>query len=531
MPAASMGACQPRARADLVLAGDSGFYGCWDHGQPPQSLRDGSGCLAIGFRFVSMDANIAHKNLHNYGHMFQTIERFFACAILPWQYSAKPQSMHIFVPATHFVPMLNRTVDVNRELATLLGGTHAVNTRSASLHIHRHGDAVPICADQPGILYDRRAVSNPRVPECCVARLAERHNNNDTTSAETWPRWLGAAAAVLHHSRCSSGAEIAQLRVLGFDGALPLSPAVPQVQQASPSFQLKFWTDGAFATRYLFRRAAWQSVGAHAALAGKAPGNGDVALLISNVGASNSRRVDNETTLALALSKYFRRQRPGLRFVHKALETLEYGEEIRLFSRAAVVISLFGSALHNCRFMRPGSLVVELHGAMGNDFFDGVNGNYLYGGLCSSMGVHWLPVAVPGGMPNPRPSPGPAARELSSLLMSTRWRFERPSDRLFARVNVSELLRALELEARGEWWTALTEFNDHVLGHLCAHAPLLLPTMQAHGEQAMQQIVFATLVSQNRTDPQVHTSQVLKRLNHNSEAANHPLQHTYSHRQ
>ena len=46
-------------------------------------------------------------------------------------------------------------------------------------------------------------------------------------------------------------------------------------------------------------------------------------------------------------------------------------------------ISLFGSALNNCRFLPPESVVVEIHGALKDDWPS--NG---YGSLCAeSMGL------------------------------------------------------------------------------------------------------------------------------------------------
>eukprot|EP00966_Prymnesium_polylepis_P243925 5641632-Prymnesium_polylepis.3 len=41
--------------------------------------------------------------------------------------------------------------------------------------------------------------------------------------------------------------------------------------------------------------------------------------------------------------------------------------QVRLLRRARVFISLFGSALHNCRLLHEGALVLELHGALRND--------------------------------------------------------------------------------------------------------------------------------------------------------------------
>ena len=48
----------------------------------------------------------------------------------------------------------------------------------------------------------------------------------------------------------------------------------------------------------------------------------------------------------------------------------------------------FGSSLHNCRLMRPGSLVVEIHAALKNDF--GPGDDHMYAKLCGDLGMRWV---------------------------------------------------------------------------------------------------------------------------------------------
>ena len=48
----------------------------------------------------------------------------------------------------------------------------------------------------------------------------------------------------------------------------------------------------------------------------------------------------------------------------------------------------FGSSLHNCRLMRPGSLVVEIHAALKNDF--GPGDDHMYANLCGDLGLRWV---------------------------------------------------------------------------------------------------------------------------------------------
>ena len=59
-------------------------------------------------------------------------------------------------------------------------------------------------------------------------------------------------------------------------------------------------------------------------------------------------------------------------------------------------ISLFGSALHNCRWMRPGAIVIEIRGAMRNAFAD----YNLYADVCAeTMGLRWAGFTTEGHAP------------------------------------------------------------------------------------------------------------------------------------
>ena len=131
---------------------------------------------------------------------------------------------------------------------------------------------------------------------------------------------------------------------------------------------------------------------------------------------------------------------------------LPYIDEIRLFRRSAVFISLFGSSLHNCRFLPSEAVVIELHGALKQNWLD--TGGY--GSLCAeSMGLRWVAHAVDGSAPMER------TRNLSH----DRWRWSRRRDSNVARVNASELIDLLErVLFRGEWWQAHSVYLKSVTG-------------------------------------------------------------------
>lgn len=403
---------------------------CWAFGVPPNSTAAGSpGCLLVGMRMPLVLPEGIHLRLAKYGHIWAVIERLFACLVLPWRLGLAPKALHVVVPATSINPF--ERVAVNGELLALLDGTRALRSRSARLRIHRH-DAAPVC-------------STARPAACCASRY----------NASAWLHGMRHE----HGTRCAGGVEEAQLRILdllphrepvgsvpAFDGhaGVYLPPSQLARELLAPS--------AVDATRHGLRTVAWENLGARSALRGEA---GDLVLLVSNEGAPNGRRIADEAGLERALRAHFRRTRPELQFARHRFDELEYPEEVRLFSRAAVVVSLFGSALHNCRFMRPGSLAVELHGALRRDFLDGYTG-YWYGQLCSGMGVTWLPVAVPGGVPT-------KTVDTASFVAAPLYALDRPDDYGLARVNTSEVLRALERESRGEWPAALRDFDEHAV--------------------------------------------------------------------
>lgn len=65
-----------------------------------------------------------------------------------------------------------------------------------------------------------------------------------------------------------------------------------------------------------------------------------------------------------------------------------YQREARAIAGADILVSLFGSALHSCRLMRPGSLVVEIHAALKSDF--DTSSDHMYDKLCTGAGLRWV---------------------------------------------------------------------------------------------------------------------------------------------
>ena len=111
-------------------------------------------------------------------------------------------------------------------------------------------------------------------------------------------------------------------------------------------------------------------------------------------GGSNGRRVQGEAGFISLAKELTQELRPSLEFrvLRPGRGVERYVDELRTFSQAAVVVSLFGSSLHNCHLVPNGSIVVELHGALKNDV-DPSN-DYFYRRTCEPVGVHWIGYAT-----------------------------------------------------------------------------------------------------------------------------------------
>lgn len=129
--------------------------------------------------------------------------------------------------------------------------------------------------------------------------------------------------------------------------------------------------------------AAHPSPGPAAAPAAGAPDPRPTLLYVRSARWTNGRRVADEEVLVRALREWSARAHGArVRFeaVHAHAVPGGLRAELRLFAGAAAVVSLFGSALHNCRFMAPGAVVVELHGALHDDG----GSHYQYTNLCGA---------------------------------------------------------------------------------------------------------------------------------------------------
>lgn len=121
-----------------------------------------------------------------------------------------------------------------------------------------------------------------------------------------------------------------------------------------------------------------------------------ILLFVRSARWPNRRRLLREPIVEKAVRAWAARTHPGLQFVGAHVHELPLRHEFGLFARARAVISLFGSSLHLCRYMAPGSVVIELHGALHDAYGD----TALFTVTCAIVaGQLHAPLGVPGAMP------------------------------------------------------------------------------------------------------------------------------------
>lgn len=169
-----------------------------------------------------------------------------------------------------------------------------------------------------------------------------------------------------------------------------------------------------------------------------APGPPMVVFLSSRI-STNHRRIADEAAVRGALAATA--QRLQLHFRVLEAESTDYVEELRTIHAARVVVGLFGSGLHNCRFMAKDSTLIELHGALDQDFR-----NPGYWTLCNcQIGLRYVGVRIAWAVPqliNRTLIYGPTSH--GRLHRAYR------SFRRVARVNATAVAEALELAVKGE---------------------------------------------------------------------------------
>ena len=191
------------------------------------------------------------------------------------------------------------------------------------------------------------------------------------------------------------------------------------------------------------RAIAWANVAA-------AEPSEHLVLWASSEGPSNGRLIVHETAAVSRVRNFLAERWPSSVFAHKRLMDLSVRQEIRLLRRTAVFITLFGSSEHHCRWLPPGAIVLEIRGAMKNDFAD----IYTYPDLCArSMGLRWTGLTTPGHVP---------AVQRSQSGIITFGEHLRRDDYFKARLDPDELIATLDLALRGNFSASLHRFAANI---------------------------------------------------------------------
>ena len=176
----------------------------------------------------------------------------------------------------------------------------------------------------------------------------------------------------------------------------------------------------------------------------------DTVTFVSASRASSRRRLVAEGQLVGHLRAYVAARHPDLRFVLHVPEQVSFADELQLLRRTRVYVSLFSSALHLCRLLPPGSIVVELHGALLVDWQDAG-----YAQLCAaSMGLRWVGVAALNAVP-----------ALSNPLLAVdKAKLALSPDFARARVDANRLVASVDAALAGDWPGAIRQYPLPVFG-------------------------------------------------------------------
>lgn len=384
----------------------------WLCGKPPQHVWGSDQELAVVIGYKRSTAKNVKAKLIQYGHVWTTIDAFYRCVIRPhlWassngQVGGEHARLSVFIPSMLNVTKRFSMPKAFEQLQVLLGGAGSGVTI-------RRVPWVPICG--AGRKDDPYQHEDP--PACCLG---------DVCSPQTF-----------------RGKHTLQLMI------------DENVAPAAPLDEL--------------RRVVWANIdNTSATTGGQQPSR--IVLFASSNRPSNRRHIQDESVLAEACRAYFADKRPELTFVHQRLEDLAYVDELRLLGRATVFIALFGSGLHNCRFLPRGAVVVELRGAMGHEYTN-LGG---YSNLCAGAAGHrWLALAAKNAAP-----------------VHVRWdaerrgydfKYENRRDPSTARFDAPALVARIDAAMNGDWPRVLGAYVREVSAWALPNATLehALPSFQ-----------------------------------------------------
>ena len=360
---------------------------CWVPSCSPASRAHSH--LAIGLSPIAQQWAINAEAKQLYGHIWRSVETFYLCVVLeglimppsttPQHHrrlsssGEKPLPLHRHVLVPSRFTFEGKEYALFRELPQLFSGF------ASRLTVVRSPDVIHC----PPFWEQASSSSSARGNSCChnttyrnhlrsTMLLTQQSDDGGTNTAHH----LRSATHEQHSSPSASGT--------GPSGG------------GSMDHHLKFAEMRSFqgiSHTYLktMRHVVWGNLG----IGDEATHPADTVLFVSNVAASNARRIANESGLADVVREVVRQVKPEYRFRYQRLESLSYTNELKLLRRTAVLISLFGSSLHNCRFLPEGAIVLQIHGALKAEVGEG--SAYQFRDVCErAMGLKWAAFAADG---------------------------------------------------------------------------------------------------------------------------------------
>ena len=372
---------------------------------------------------MSNHRNVVTKMMA-YGHIWSTIGIFYRCVVLPLLLE-RPTSLprHVIIPdrLANDTRTGGRGASAFQELQTIFSGP------GTGLTIHRAA-WVPICYAADGLGCCATNGSVAAVPQVsAIAALLKSGSHEEQQVSLLGSRPPGPLTSL----DGVDAAGVAEVRLTQLN-----------VDEAHNLVLMR----GVEESRHL-RRLAWTNVGIPERL--DKPSR--LVLWASSERPSNGRRIANEGAIVQRVRAHLNQAWPTHTFMHQRLTDLSFAQEIRLMRRAAVFISLFGSALYNCRWMSPGAIVVEIRGAMKNDF----SAYAFYANLCANnMGLRWTGLTTVGH--TPRQITDPTTGRVS-------WGgHARQADYWVAKVDAGEVIKTLDHALWGNFTHLIHQFTANI---------------------------------------------------------------------
>ena len=357
---------------------------CW---RPLCVALPPANALALVPRFVHLTPSEVDNDSSRYGHMWEFLEAFFECVVQqgPLSIGLDPTSSlaTVILPLDHPAKrgLSSPLFAMAQELFSIPGSIKFPSRRTGLLIVRRPWlESCTPCYTFRHLLHEGAPIlSTDGAAAHCDQWLDTRGIDLLRTHQLSWRKHSNYTHCCRQEQRCC---ELTNKTRQGMEEHAQKHRQPLGVAELFVSYDLARGRLHSSNTLHAMRRAVW---------ANHAPGTDgvpvDLVLLVSSQCASNRRILINEDALAAALQSHVAISHPSLCFMRVTLESLSLSDEMQLLRRTRVLISLFSSSLHNCRFLPPEAAVLEIFGAVKGELHSGL---MLYDDICRKrMQLRW----------------------------------------------------------------------------------------------------------------------------------------------